>query len=239
MDAKRIIPVLTLLEGRILVPSEAIPDLDPGRPAEWACQLEAEGADGILFRETDAPGPARESRTRWLRDVAGALGIPFTLEAPLRRWDELEEVLQVGADRVILTVPAPGEDPLLTAAAQTFGRSRVGVAVDAALGPDARWRVASADDPQGRDALAWMSELNQWGAGEIILQAAPEGPALAELLQAAARLPLALVLRTSAGPEVAAEALLHGADGLAYPAFSRTPERWKFILGARGLPLRG
>jgi len=119
MDAKRIVPMLQVLAG------------DPGQePARTACQLELEGADGILFQAGSA------TETDWIRAVAGSLSVPFALEAPFRSWAELEQALEAGADRVILAGPAA----MLTAAAQAFGRSRVAVAVDAILGPSG-WRV--------------------------------------------------------------------------------------------------
>jgi imidazole glycerol phosphate synthase subunit HisF len=235
MDAKRIVPELTLRDGKV-VPGPG-PDLDPARLADWACHLEQEGADGILFREV--PGgsaPAPGTRAGWIREVAGHLGIPFSLEARLWRLEELEEILAAGADKVVLA--GAGDDPLLGAALQAFGRIRLGAALDVVLGRDGQWLAGPDSGPEERDALAWMAELEQRGAGEILVRTAPEGEETAALFQAAARLPLAVLFRSTAGPDLVAEALLHGADGLAYPAFTRTSDEWKTALAVHGLALR-
>jgi len=232
MDAKRIIPVLQIRAGQVLAAKDAVPP-GAGRPADWACRLEQEGADGILFQEL--PDGAGASRAGWIRAVAGALSIPFSLEAPFRDPADLEEAMAAGVDKVILAALAAAEDPILAATVQTFGRSHVAVAVDA-FPADGAWRVALADGD--RDALAWMAELELRGAGEILLRARPEAEAAAALVQSAARLALGVLFLSSGDRAPAAEALLHGADGVAYPAAAGTAGQWKFALGAHGLTFR-
>lgn len=222
MDAKRIIPVLQVHAGRVAGP--AAPAFE-GRPAAWACRLELEGADGILFQADSASG------LDWMREVAGSLSVPFALEAPFRSWAELEEALEAGADKVVLAAPAA----MLSAAAQTFGRARVAVVVDA-VPAQSGWRVDL--DPEGRDALAWMLELEQRGAGEILLRTTPEGEAGAALFQGAARMALAVLCQSAGNATLAAEALLRGADGVTFPAGAWTARQWKAALGAHGLSVR-
>ena len=221
MDAKRIVPVIELPSGAAL------------SPADRARRLGMEGADGILFRDG---GPA-SARAGWIRAAAGALSIPIALEADYRSWAEVEEALAAGVDKVILPGRTAGMDPLLDAAVRTYGRGRVAVAVRAVPGAPG-WRVVLDDEPGGRDALDWMAELERRGCGEILLQAEPEGPAVAALVQGAARLALAVLFRSSGDEALAAEALLHGADGLAYLAGARTPKQWKEALDGSGLALR-
>jgi cyclase len=239
MDAKRIVPELILKDCRIVPGPGPAPDLDPARPADWACLLEQEGADGILFREfPDDPGPAPGARAGWIKDVAANLGVPFALEARLGSLEELEEILAAGADKVILAGGGAGGEALLAAGVQSFGRSRLGAALDVVLGPDGQWLTVPPQGPEERDALAWMAELEQRGAGEILVRTDPEGEETAALFQAAARLSLAVLFRSGADPRLVAEALLHGADGVAYPAFTFAPESWKAALAVHGLALR-
>ena len=169
----------------------------------------------------------------WISEAAGALSVPLALEAPFNRWAELEAALEAGADRVILAAPAA----MLTAAAQTFGRCHVAVAVEAVL-TESGWRVWLPIEAEGRDALDWMRELEQRGAGEILLRTSPEGEAGAALFQQTAGMALAVLCLTSGDETQAAEALLHGADGVAFPAGTWTPRQWKTALGAQGLAVR-
>jgi hypothetical protein len=213
MDAKRIIPVLDLADGRVA-------NAEAGDPAESAGRLALAGADGILFREVTAG--AQMERLAWVRAVAGSLFIPFALELPVARMADLEALLAAGADKVVL---GAGGAPLLEAAAARFGREHVSVALEAAPEVDTGTLVAR------------MSELAQMGAGEVLLRA--DGlPALGPLFQRAAQLPLAVVFRSDGDPLRVAEALLHGADGAAYPAGLRPAAEWKTLLAGQGLTLR-
>ena len=207
------------------------PDPTPVPASEWARRLELEGADGILLQETAPASPG--SRAPWLRELAGVLSIPFALEAPFQDRAELEEALEAGVDKVVLAASVALEDAWLAAAVARFGRVHVAVAVNARLAAGPRGQAG----PEGRDALAWMTELEQRGCGEILLGAEPEGAACAALVQGAAQLSLTLLFR--AGDQArAAEALLHGADGVACPDLDRSPRQWKQALAVHGLTFR-
>jgi imidazole glycerol phosphate synthase subunit HisF len=233
MDAKRIIPVLQVREDLVVEGSSWL-----GPPAELAGRLEREGADGVIFQAWDGAGLGAwtGSQAGWVRKVAGSLFIPFAVEAAFGGLEDLDALLGAGADQAILPAAAGGAS-LLVEAALRFGRCHVAAAV-AAQAVGAGWRVALGE-AEGRDALAWMAELEQRGAGEILLQLAP-GVAGAELLfQGAARLALPVLFRF-AGPESGwAQALLHGADGVAFPAGLCPAGACKSTLAAHGLSLRG
>jgi hypothetical protein len=208
MDAKRIMPIITVQAS--------------------ACRLELEGADGILFRDT---GAAPGGRAGWIRELAGSLSIPWMLEAPFRDWAELEEALEAGADKVVLA--GFPEDPLMSAAVHRYGRSRVAATLPVVLA-GARWQVA----PEGPEALDWMTGLEQRGCGEILLRATPGGAASADLFQRAARLALSVLCLCPGDQILAAEAMLHGADGIAYADLAQSPMQWKQAIAVRGLAFR-
>jgi thiazole synthase ThiGH ThiG subunit len=212
MDAKRIVPLLHVLEGRVVAPDTGA---DLGLPSKWARRLELQGADEVLFLEQ---GRGRHLRQGWLTAVARSLFIPFALEAPFGDADEVAEALQDGADRVV--VPAA---VLASLDPDRFGRSRFAAALE----------VSKAED--WAPALARMAELGQAGAGELLLEAGTE--ALAELCTQLARLPMPVLLRC-ADPDQAVVALAHGADGVVFPAALRTAHEFKELLVPAGVPLR-
>jgi len=119
MDAKRLVPVLHILEGRIVDPETGS---DLGQASTWARRLEMEGADEILFTER---GKGRRLRQGWMAEVARALFIPFALEAPFADEAEVAEALADGADKVVVPTLA-----LARACVGRFGRTRVSVALE-------------------------------------------------------------------------------------------------------------
>jgi cyclase len=231
MDAKRLIPILRVLDAQVVMPDDAGGWRGSGRPADLAARLELEGADAILFQESRGPGVGGS----WIREVAGALFIPFALEAPFGGMRELDEALEAGADQVILAADAA--PALLAGAAARFGRAHVGVA--AALAHNGlQWQVDPAGAGTGPEALAWVDEQYGQGAGAVLLDNLAGHAALAELLQGAARSPLAVLAHGSGDAAEAAEILLQGADGVAFPAHACVTAALKAALSGYGLTLR-
>lgn len=227
MDAKRIIPILRVHEGKVLGALEET-------PADAARRLELGGADGILFLATGRQ--AQAGRTAWIRDVARALFLPFAVTCSGCEGPELEETLAAGADSVLLTV-GPSALPDLARAAQRHGRNRLRVAVDLTWTPENGWRDTTPQDPLGRRALEWMTELGQMGAGELLLSVTTSGASVGDLCQKAAHLALPVLVRTDDRHE-GLEAMLHGADGWACTDTQATPSQLKASLGASGLLFR-
>jgi len=210
MVAKRVVPILQVRDGRIAT-------ADGAAPSEVARRLELEGADEILFVEQ---GAGRALRSAWLTEVARALFIPFALEAPFQGPEELAEALAAGAGRVVV----PARDAALMDAPR-FGRARVVAALEAV------WSAAGGWD----EILDGLMELGQLGLGGAVLAAG--ATELDSLCARTVRLPVPILLRC-ADPALAAEALAHGADGIAYPADLMTPAEFKARLAGAGVPLR-
>ena len=218
MDAKRIIPQIQVHRGQVTPATSGT-----SSAAAWARGMELAGADEVLFLESEPFDRA------WVLEVADTLFIPFTVGCANEKDEDLAELLEAGADAVLLKAQA-ADLPRLAA---RFGRKALRVAValswDAAQG----WRA-----PDGQDALAWLTELGQAGAGA--LQVAIEEaqlPGLAELCESTARLSMPILVQVASWAQ-GQEALLHGADGVAYPAGLGAPTEGKAMLEAAGLAIR-
>jgi cyclase len=80
-------------------------------------------------------------------------------------------MLRAGADKVSVNTAALARPQLITEAAADFGSQCVVVAVDAKRDGPGRWRVYThgGRKPTERDAIEWVREAAQRGAGEILL----------------------------------------------------------------------
>jgi cyclase len=104
--------------------------------------------------------------------VADSIFIPLTVGGGVRTADDVREMLNAGADRVSLNTAAVMRPEVLTESAERFGTQCVVAAIDARRRPDdAGWEVYIYGGRQstGRDALEWAKEVEQRGAGEILL----------------------------------------------------------------------
>ena len=103
--------------------------------------------------------------------TADEVFIPFTIGGGVRSAADAQAVLDAGADKVSVNSAAVARPELLGEMARTFGDQCVVLAVDArSLGGGAyEVVVAGGRIPTQRDAVAWIREGVERGAGEILL----------------------------------------------------------------------
>jgi len=106
-----------------------------------------------------------------VRRVADAISIPFTVGGGLRTVEDLRAVLLAGADKTSINSAAVRTPELITEGAKRFGAQCMVVAIDATQRAQGQWEVLinGGRVPTGLDAVAWAKEVEQRGAGEILL----------------------------------------------------------------------
>ncbi|MFQ3583198.1 MAG: imidazole glycerol phosphate synthase subunit HisF [Chloracidobacterium sp.] len=174
MLAKRIIPCLDVDAGRVVKGVRFLDLVDAGDPVEQARRYDAEGADELVFLDITASSDRRAIVTRMVRAVADEVFIPFTVGGGIRTVEDMRAILLAGADKVSINTAAFEQPTLIAEGAQRFGSQCMVVAIDARRIPGThptRWEVFlhGGRTPTGKDAVAWASEAEQLGAGEILL----------------------------------------------------------------------
>ena len=221
MPAKRIIPCLDVKQGRVVKGVQFKELRDLGHPAELARRYDAEGADELVFLDSAASLENRGTREAWVREVAHELSIPFTVGGGVTSVADARSLLRSGADKVGVNTAASLRPALVTELADAFGRQCVVAAVDVKRDAELGWRVylKGGTEPTARAALDWLWELNDLGAGEILLTSMDRdgtGDGFdVQLLDELSALPIPLIASGGAGLEVHfLEALQHGADAV-------------------------
>ncbi len=139
-----------------------------------AARYRDEGADELVFYDITASPEGRRLDRAWVRRVAALLDIPFCVAGGIRSVADAEAVLAAGAEKVSINSPALERPALVNELARRFGTQCVVVGIDS-RGATGRWRVHQyAGDPSrtrdaGRDTLDWLVEVQERGAGEIVL----------------------------------------------------------------------
>ena len=127
-----------------------------------------------MFYDITASPEGRSVDRQWVSRVARGLDIPFCVAGGIRSVAEAEAVLNAGAEKISVNSPALADPPLIDALAKRFGSQCVVVGIDSHLTPEG-WRVYQfTGDPNrtrdsGRDTLLWAREVQERGAGEIVL----------------------------------------------------------------------
>src|SRR5687768_17364050 len=170
MVLKRVIPCLDVDKGRVVKGTNFVDIRDAGDPVELAARYEREGADELVFLDITASHEKRDTVAALARRVADDVFIPFTIGGGIRSVEDAQAVLDAGADKVSVNSAAVRRPELLGELAEVFGAQCVVLAVDARREGEAYevfldgGRVAT-----GRDAVEWIREGVERGAGEILL----------------------------------------------------------------------
>lgn len=170
MLSTRIIPCLDIKNGRTVKGVNFEGLRDAGDPVELATRYSAEGADELVFLDITATNEKRKTLLHLVEEVARAVSIPFTVGGGIASVDEISDLLLAGADKVSLNSSIVRDKDLISRAADRFGTQCIVAAIDAKR-INGSWNVfinAGTLDT-GMDVLDWCSEVNQRGAGEILL----------------------------------------------------------------------
>jgi len=173
MTIKRIIPCLDFKDGRVVKGVHFVDLRDAGDPVENAQLYEAEGADELVFLDISATVEGRATIVEAARKVAEQISIPFAIGGGVRAVEDVQRLLDAGAQKVGINTAAVHTPELISQAAAKFGSQAIVVAVDAkqiADDPPA-WEVyvSGGREPTGLDAVKWSVKAVELGAGEILL----------------------------------------------------------------------
>jgi cyclase len=174
--AKRIIPCLDVMNGRVVKGINFVDLRDAGDPVEQAVKYDEQRADELIFLDITATHEGRASMLDVIGRTADAISIPFSVGGGVRSVDDFRAILGAGADKVGVNTAAVQDPDLIARAADRFGSQCVVVAVDArrrtAGNPDGpEWEVYTHGGRRGTgiDAVEWSARMEKLGAGEILL----------------------------------------------------------------------
>jgi cyclase len=144
---------------------------DAGDPVALAAAYDEAGADELVFLDITASVEEREIMLDVVRRTAEEVFIPFTVGGGLRTIEDIRAMLAAGADKVSFCTPAVQRPELIEEAAKKFGSQCVVVAIDARRQGPGSWEayIHGGRTPTGLDVVAWAKEVEERGAGEILL----------------------------------------------------------------------
>jgi cyclase len=169
--AKRIIPCLDVTAGRVVKGTNFVELRDAGDPIEIARRYDEQGADELTFLDITASSDARDIILHVIEAVATQVFIPLTVGGGVRQVDDVQRLLNAGADKVSMNTAAVLNPQLVADASARYGNQCIVVAIDAKQTSPGKWEVFTHGGRKntGMDAIAWAQEVARLGAGEILL----------------------------------------------------------------------
>ncbi|MGP9682159.1 MULTISPECIES: imidazole glycerol phosphate synthase subunit HisF [unclassified Brachybacterium] len=179
--AVRVIPCLDVDAGRVVKGVNFQGMRDAGDPVELAARYGAEGADELTFLDVTASSGGRATMIDVVRRTAEQIFIPLTVGGGVRSVDDVDQLLRAGADKCGVNTAAIGRPELISEISHRFGNQVLVLSIDARRvtkdTPEGTARTGSGFEVTthggrrgtGIDAIAWIREVTQRGAGEILL----------------------------------------------------------------------
>ncbi|MGL5873326.1 MAG: imidazole glycerol phosphate synthase subunit HisF [Xenococcaceae cyanobacterium] len=174
MLAKRILPCLDVNGGRVVKGVNFVDLKDAGDPVELAKLYNDAGADELVFLDITATHEDRNTIIDVVYRTAEQVFIPLTVGGGINTLENIKNLLRAGADKISINSAAVRSPDLIDRASDRFGKQCIVVAIDARQRNDPNnpgWDVyvRGGRDNTGIDALQWAVELEQRGAGELLI----------------------------------------------------------------------
>lgn len=148
--------------------------VDLGGVAELAARYREQGADELVLYDIAASAEGRPAERSWVRAAAREADIPLCVAGGIRSVEDARAVLGEGVDKISVNSPALERPALIDELARAFGRQCVVVGVDSRL-IDGEYRThlytgsEERTRESGRRTLDWLAEVQERGAGEVVL----------------------------------------------------------------------
>jgi len=169
MLTKRIVPCLDIKNGRTVKGVNFVDLRDAGDPVELAAIYAETGADELVFLDISATEERRKTLANLVRNVAAKVNIPFTVGGGISSVEDVDILLQNGADKVSVNSSAVKRPELINELSAKFGSQCITVAIDAKQ-IEGEWIVhlVGGKVPTELNLFDWAKEVAARGAGEIL-----------------------------------------------------------------------
>lgn len=176
MLAKRIIPCLDVRDGKVVKGvqfrnHEIIGDIVP-----LAEQYAKAGADELVFYDITASSDQRVVDKSWVSRIAQVIDIPFCVAGGIKSVEDAGRILEMGADKISINSPALTTPSLINELHDVFGQQCVVIGIDSFFNEaTGQYEVYKFTGDESRTQQTqwqtkdWIAEVQQRGAGEIVL----------------------------------------------------------------------
>lgn len=166
----RIIPLLLLRDGRMVKGKQFDNFRDVGDPVSAARIYNAQNADELVFIDIDASHEKRGTLTHIIQEVSRECFMPLTVGGGVSSIQDVRELLNSGADKVLINSAAVENPTFITEASRIFGSQCIVLGIDVKREGDGfAIYTHSGRVRTDLDLHDWVSGARALGAGEILI----------------------------------------------------------------------
>lgn len=167
----RVIPCL-LLKGNGLIKTIKFKDEKyVGDPINAVRIFNEKEIDELIFLDVTATAEGRGPRMDYIRDIASECFMPLCYGGGVSTMQHIEELFQIGIEKVAINTAAAHDSSLIVQAADVFGSQSIVAAVDVRRGLMGRYSVYThrASRKHAQSLEKYLRHLEDCGVGEIFL----------------------------------------------------------------------
>ena len=155
MLAKRIIPCLDIKDGQTVKGTNFVNLRQAGDPVELGRAYSEQGADELVFLDITASHEGRKTFTELVKRIAANINIPFTVGGGINELNDVDRLLNAGADKISINSSAIRNPQLIN---------------DIARQTENGWKcyLNGGRIETDKELLSWTKEAQERGAGEIL-----------------------------------------------------------------------
>jgi imidazole glycerol-phosphate synthase subunit HisF len=168
----KIMPCLDMKGGRVVKGVHFTDLKDAGDPVGNASFYQQEGADELAMLDIAATLENRKTRVEWVRNVSSVIDIPLTVGGGIAELEDIDMLLEAGADNISINSAAVKRPELISEAARKFGSACVTIAIDSRRNSEMpsgfELVISGGTRPVGKDAVEWAKQCESLGAGVLL-----------------------------------------------------------------------
>ncbi len=170
MLCKRIIPCLDVKDGIVVKGTNFVNLREAGSAVELAERYYKEGADELVFLDITATLERRKTLIELVEEVSRVIRIPFTVGGGISKVEDIEKLLNAGADKVSLNSSIVKNPNLISEASKAFGSQAIVAAIDSrTIDTLHKVYIKGGTAVTELETIPWCRKVEELGAGEILL----------------------------------------------------------------------
>ena len=142
-----------------------------GDPLSQAKIYEAQMADELILIDLERSEESWLMLLKTIESISEALATPLTVGGGVKNFEQVQNLLDRGADKIMINSTAIDKPDLISRIAGTYGSQCVVVGMDIRSQKDEKYRVwgDGGNKESKKNALDWAKEIVERGAGEVLI----------------------------------------------------------------------
>jgi len=168
----RVIPTLLLRDGGLYKSVQFDKPKYVGDPINAVKIFNDKECDELIILDTQASVLNQEPDFDLIEEIASEAFMPFAYGGGVKNLDQIKRLLGLGAEKIVLNSVCYENPRLISEAAQEFGTQAIVACVDVKKNLFGRYQLFSHSGrtKQKVELGDWLTQLEKFGAGEIIIQ---------------------------------------------------------------------